>query len=81
MTLFANQVSDRPGAACLRCGGLLVLTYMASLEPDLTGNPMRLWRCVNCGNCVDHFIMANRGKGSNGPTRNRRPQNRTKTCR
>jgi RNase P subunit RPR2 len=49
-----------PGGCCLRCGGLLVLSYTASLELDVTGTPVTLWRCVNCGNCVDHAILVNR---------------------
>jgi hypothetical protein len=58
-----NQAWTPPGASCLRCGGLLVLSYMASLESDLSGRPMRLWRCVNCGDCIDHGILANRWNG------------------
>ena len=57
-----NQAWTPPGACCLRCGGWLVLSDMASLESDLSGRPMRLWRCVNCGDCVDRDILANRGK-------------------
>ena len=63
-----NQAWALPDASCLRCGGLLVLSYLASLESDLSGRPMRLWRCVNCGDCVDHDILANRRNGSK-PTR------------
>ena len=59
-----NQAWTPLGASCLRCGGLLVLSYMASLESDLSGRPMRLWRCINCGDCVDHDILANRRNGS-----------------
>ena len=58
-----NQAWTPTGASCLRCGGLLVLSYMASLESDLSGRPMRLWRCVNCGDCIDHDILANRWNG------------------
>jgi hypothetical protein len=58
-----NLTSASPGACCLRCGGLLVLSYMASLESDLSGRPMRLWRCVNCGDCIDYDILANRWNG------------------
>jgi len=58
-----NQAWTPPGACCLRCGGLLVLSYMASLESDLTGRPMRLWRCVNCGDRTDYDILANRWNG------------------
>ena len=58
-----NQAWTPSGTGCLRCGGLLVLSYMASLESDLSGRPMRLWRCVNCGDCVDHDILANRWNG------------------
>jgi hypothetical protein len=36
---------------------------MASLESDLSGRPMRLWRCVNCGDCIDYDILANRWNG------------------
>ena len=53
----------RPGTACVRCGGLLVHSYTAALERDVSGRPVTLWRCVNCGDCVDPFILANRWKG------------------
>ena len=59
-----HQPPAPPGESCLRCGGLLVLSYTASLERDIAGTPVTLWRCVNCGDCVDHDILANRGKGS-----------------
>jgi hypothetical protein len=58
-----NLTSASPSTCCLRCGGLLVLSYMASLESDLSGRPMRLWRCVNCGDCIDYDILANRWNG------------------
>ena len=58
-----NLTSASSGTCCLRCGGLLVLSYMASLESDLSGRPMRLWRCVNCGDCIDYDILANRWNG------------------
>jgi hypothetical protein len=59
-----NLTSASSGASCLRCGGLLVPSYMASLESDLSGRPMRLLRCVNCGDCIDHDILANRWMGT-----------------
>lgn len=58
------QASVPPGTSCRRCSGLLVLSYTATLEWDITGKPMTLWRCVNCGDCVDHDILANQEKGS-----------------
>jgi hypothetical protein len=58
-----HQPPAPPGTSCLRCGGLLVLSYMASLESDISGRPMRLWRCVNCGDCIDYDILANRWNG------------------
>jgi hypothetical protein len=58
-----TQAWAPPGASCLRCGGLLVLSYVASLESDLNGRPMRLWRCVNCGDCIDRDILGNRWNG------------------
>jgi len=51
-----------PGESCLRCSGLVVLSYLASLESDLTGKPMKLWRCLNCGDYMDSDILANRWK-------------------
>ena len=57
-----NQAWAPPSDLCLRCSGLLVPNYTASLEWDLTGRPMTLWRCVNCGDCVDSEILANRWK-------------------
>ena len=68
-----NEAPAPPGESCLRCGGLLVPSYTASLERDLTGTPVTLWRCVNCGDCVDHDILANRGKGSGSARVRARP--------
>lgn len=58
-----NKAGTPPCESCLRCGGLLVPSYLASLESDVTGKPMRLWRCVNCGDYLDDDILANRWKG------------------
>jgi hypothetical protein len=57
-----NKAWTPPGESCLRCSGLLVLSYMTSLESDVTGKPMKLWRCINCGDCLDSDILANRWK-------------------
>ena len=57
-----NQAWALPGASCLRCRGLLAPSYTASLERDITGELVRLWRCVNCGDCLDSMILANRWK-------------------
>lgn len=57
-----NKVWTPLGESCLRCSGLLVPSYMAALESDVTGKPMKLWRCINCGDCVDSDILANRCK-------------------
>jgi len=61
-----NKASAPPGESCLRCGGLLVPSYTESLDSDLTGRPMSLWRCVNCGDCVDSYILANRQEPRRG---------------
>ena len=76
-----NKASAPPGESCLRCGGLLVPSYTASLERDVTGKPMTLWRCVNCGDCVDHDILANRGKGPGSARRARKTTDRASTHR
>jgi hypothetical protein len=68
-----NKASAPPGKFCLRCGGLLVPCYTANWERDVTGKPMTLWRCVNCGDCVDHDILANRVKGSGSARVRARP--------
>jgi hypothetical protein len=58
-----NKAWAPSDTCCLRCGGLLAPGYPSSLEHTVTGNPVTLWRCVNCGDCVDRFILANRWKG------------------
>ena len=67
------KASAPPGGFCLRCSGLLVPNYTESLERDVTGKPVTLWRCVNCGDCVDSDILANRGKGSGSARSRARP--------
>lgn len=57
---LASIPSNEP---CLRCSGLLVRSYTAALESDLTGRPIEVWRCINCGDCLDSDILANRWKG------------------
>ncbi len=59
-----NKASAPPDKGCLRCGGLLVPSYTLPMEQDAAGNPMTVWRCVNCGDCVDHHILFNRRKNS-----------------
>jgi len=68
-----NQPPALPGASCVRCGGLLVPGYSAFLERDVAGTPVTLWRCVNCGDCVDRFILANRCKSPVPARRRARP--------
>ncbi|HJR77004.1 MAG TPA: hypothetical protein VJ805_08515 [Nitrospiraceae bacterium] len=44
--------------ACTRCGGFVVIDRStAYLQQNATGWSMR---CVNCGNCEDPVIHANR---------------------
>jgi hypothetical protein len=57
---IASFLSDE---LCSRCSGLLVRSYTAALESDLTGRPIEVWRCINCGDCLDSDILANRWKG------------------
>jgi hypothetical protein len=68
-----NKASAPPGKLCLICGGLLVPSYTANWERNVTGKPMTLWRCVNCGDCVDHDILANRVKDSGSARVRARP--------
>jgi hypothetical protein len=57
-----DMASLPSGEPCLRCSGLLVRSYTSALDSDLTGSPIELWRCVNCGDCLDGSILANRWK-------------------
>jgi hypothetical protein len=68
-----HQAPAPPGTFCLRCGGLLVPSDTASWERDVADKPMTLWRCVNCGDCVDHDILANREKGTGSARVRARP--------
>ena len=59
-----SRALTQPGASsCPRCGGLLIRDYTTPMGWDLTGRPIMLRRCVNCGNCMDLDIMTNRLKG------------------
>ena len=42
-----HQAPAPPGGCCLRCGGLLVLSYTASLELDVTGTSVTLFSIVH----------------------------------
>jgi hypothetical protein len=75
-----NKAWTPPGESCLRCSGLLVPSYMAALESDVTGKPMKLWRCLNCGDYLDSDILANRWK-SPVPACETAGQHVTKVCR
>lgn len=67
------HASAPSGDFCQRCCGLLVPSYTAALEPDSMGKPVTLWRCVNCGDCVDSDILANRWKSLKSPRVRARP--------
>ena len=41
---------------CARCDGLLVLDHYIDME-DSGGLWIEAWRCVCCGNVVDHQIV------------------------
>jgi hypothetical protein len=69
-----NKTSRPPDAPCQRCGGLMVLSYTAALEWDVTGELMTLWYCVNCGDCLDTCILVNRGKASVSARPHTRPR-------
>lgn len=64
---------DLPDESCRRCGGFLVADFSASLACDITGTLVTLWRCVNCGDCMDRFILANRSKSPMPARRRARP--------
>lgn len=46
--------------ACRRCGGMMIATYTDLLSPGETGEHATGWRCVNCGEYVDHQVLLNR---------------------
>lgn len=45
---------------CRRCGGALVEIYADLLSPSESGEEVRWWHCVNCGDYVDRQIIPNR---------------------
>jgi hypothetical protein len=51
---------------CMRCHGLLLetlpLTWSSSDSPPSPedGLVIPAWQCVNCGDCIDAVILANR---------------------
>jgi Zn ribbon nucleic-acid-binding protein len=72
-----SKVSVPSGSSCPRCSGLLIHDYdAAALGREDKGTPVMVRRCVNCGNCIDFAILANRGKCPQPPpprTRRARP--------
>lgn len=68
-----KRVTTLPNECCLRCGGLLMPSYTLSMDRDPTGNPKMMWRCINCGDCTDHGILANRRKGAGSAQMRARP--------
>jgi hypothetical protein len=59
-----RKVSAPPDAPCPRCGGLMIQEYGMSWEWKDRGQTVTSRRCINCGNCLDLDILANRGKSS-----------------
>lgn len=59
-----NKASAPPDESCLHGGGLLVPSYTATPARDFTGKPVMVWRCVNCEDCFDAQILANRRKNT-----------------
>ena len=41
---------------CLRCSGFMIHDKFYGLQEDFWG-----WKCLNCGEIVDHVILENRG--------------------
>jgi hypothetical protein len=56
-----HQLAVPCGDSFLRCGGLLIPGYTASLERDVTGTLVTLWRCFNCGDCIVCCVYENYG--------------------
>lgn len=69
----STRPATPPPASCWRCGGLLVADYSASLACDSAGTLVTLWRCVNCGDCMDRCILANRLQSPMPARRRARP--------
>ena len=46
---------------CPRCDGLAVIDYSIDQQAGPSSG-FHGWRCVNCGDCIDHDILANRWK-------------------
>jgi DNA-directed RNA polymerase subunit RPC12/RpoP len=54
---------------CHRCGSVMVYERFYGLDEQFSG-----WRCVLCGEIIDHVILENRQTGTGGQTRERRRQ-------
>ncbi len=45
---------------CQRCDGLMVVDHYIDMEDDSGHLWLRAWRCVACGNVLDHRIQRHR---------------------
>ena len=45
---------------CLRCKGMMVLTYHSESAEAMSGQQAVAWRCLTCGERIDTQILANR---------------------
>lgn len=48
--------------ACMRCGGLMVLAHCVDLQGYAGEVIFERLRCTNCGEFIDHLVLANRHK-------------------
>lgn len=53
---------------CVRCEGLMVPERFQDILDDTGQINFMAWHCLNCGEIVDHLILANR-RNAPEPTR------------
>ncbi len=64
---------------CRRCHGLMhPIGPLDPLDVIQGGNPddLRAWRCLTCGDLIDHVIMRNRARATIPRRRRQRPSPR-----
>jgi hypothetical protein len=60
---------------CLRCSGVMIYDKFYGLQEDFWG-----WKCLNCGEIVDHVILENRGVMKTGQERGTQRARRQNKC-
>lgn len=57
---LATDLARHDDTQCTRCGGLVVIDHCFDVLGDTDEIDCQVFRCIQCGDLVDHVILRNR---------------------